>query len=221
MMSTSDSPLPMPTHAERAYAHTKAPPASRAKAPAVMTVPPALTLIPTPVPQPIQEASAPRAGPEAPADSSQTVVIASIWKPVNVPVEEASQDVLSREMYKPILHDIVGYDAPVDNMSQARPDSNDNNYTLIKWDPDCVQPPYVGFYEDGYRHPPLMDQLTGYETVHPLHPVIFEEYWNRMIRAWVKRPMMKSVEPKHRMYRFEMREKRLKLRSRRTLSLDA
>eukprot|EP00971_Amphidinium_carterae_P167577 3320479-Amphidinium_carterae.2 len=75
-------------------------------------------------------------------------------------------------------------------MAKACRDSSDNrysSYTPIKWNIELVQPPYETFYRDGARCPPKLDKLTGYEDIPPHFPVIFEEYWNRMVKAWVEK----------------------------------
>eukprot|EP00971_Amphidinium_carterae_P066783 1322349-Amphidinium_carterae.1 len=67
--------------------------------------------------------------------------------------------------YKPISHSIIGFDAPVNLMSDQSPPSEDHVFKPIIWISDYVQPPYADFYLDGCRIPPYGTGLTGYETL--------------------------------------------------------
>eukprot|EP00971_Amphidinium_carterae_P188526 3742143-Amphidinium_carterae.1 len=98
----------------------------------------------------------------------------------------ASHKVEEMTSYKPISYNIVGFDGPVNQMSDQTPPSDDHVFTPILWISDYVQPPYEDFYLDGCRIPPYGTGLTGYETL-PLSykgPMVEEEYWNRMIALW-------------------------------------
>eukprot|EP00971_Amphidinium_carterae_P213433 4235779-Amphidinium_carterae.1 len=88
--------------------------------------------------------------------------------------------------YKPIPYAIVGFDFPVNLMSDLAPPSRDHVYIPIPWDAECVKPPYEDYYLDGCRLAPFRTGLTGYEGL-PLSykgPMVEEEYWNRMIALW-------------------------------------
>eukprot|EP00971_Amphidinium_carterae_P350687 6491684-Amphidinium_carterae.6 len=87
--------------------------------------------------------------------------------------------------YNPILKDIEGYHGPVDKMEELCEDITSN--TCVMWKDELVVPPYEDFYLDACRPPPMMDptMYTGYDDMGPIRPVVFEEYWNRMIREWV------------------------------------
>eukprot|EP00971_Amphidinium_carterae_P152194 3016718-Amphidinium_carterae.1 len=98
----------------------------------------------------------------------------------------ASHQVEVMSSYKPIPYNIVGFDSPVNMMSEQTPPSGSHVYIPIPWIAECVQPPYEDFYLDGCRIPPYGTGLTGYETL-PLSykgPMVEEEYWNRMIALW-------------------------------------
>eukprot|EP00971_Amphidinium_carterae_P141215 2798291-Amphidinium_carterae.1 len=56
--------------------------------------------------------------------------------------------------YKPISYSIVGFDGPVNSMSDQTPPSGDHVFKPIIWISECVQPPYEDFYLDGCRIPP-------------------------------------------------------------------
>eukprot|EP00971_Amphidinium_carterae_P191577 3801646-Amphidinium_carterae.1 len=88
--------------------------------------------------------------------------------------------------YKPIPHAIIGFDTPVNSMSDLAPPSGSHIYIPIPWDAECVKPPYEDFYLDGCRISPFRTGLTGYEGLPLNHkgPMVEEEYWNRMIALW-------------------------------------
>eukprot|EP00971_Amphidinium_carterae_P287369 5704556-Amphidinium_carterae.1 len=80
-----------------------------------------------------------------------------------------------------------GYYDPVDKMAEMSEDVTTNTFVPIKWNAELVTPPYEDFYEDGVRAAPSQDATlyTGYDHLEPLRPVIYEEYWNRMVREWI------------------------------------
>eukprot|EP00971_Amphidinium_carterae_P079544 1574087-Amphidinium_carterae.2 len=60
-----------------------------------------------------------------------------------------ARDAQLMERYKPMEGNIVGM--PVNNMSELVPASDNHVYIPIRWNSDCVQPPYADFYLDGHR----------------------------------------------------------------------
>eukprot|EP00971_Amphidinium_carterae_P142446 2821660-Amphidinium_carterae.1 len=65
--------------------------------------------------------------------------------------------------YKPISYNIVGFDYPVNMMSEQALPSGSHVYIPIPWIAECVKPPYQDFYLDGCRIPPFRTGFTGYE----------------------------------------------------------
>eukprot|EP00971_Amphidinium_carterae_P122045 2416887-Amphidinium_carterae.1 len=75
----------------------------------------------------------------------------------------ASHQVVVNVSYKPISHPIIGFEQPVNMMSDHTPPSGSHVYIPIPWIADYVKPPYEDFYLDGCRIPPYGTGLTGYE----------------------------------------------------------
>eukprot|EP00971_Amphidinium_carterae_P147371 2920344-Amphidinium_carterae.1 len=100
-----------------------------------------------------------------------------------------SRDAQLMERYNPIGSNIPGFNSPVDRMSELRPASGTHVFIPIPWNAECVTPPYANFYLDGHRVPPCNKGLTGYEffALDYTGPMVFEEYWNRMIGLWKRR----------------------------------
>eukprot|EP00971_Amphidinium_carterae_P226065 4483931-Amphidinium_carterae.1 len=77
---------------------------------------------------------------------------------------DVQRDAKSTESYHP-LSSIVGFETPVNAMSELAPASGTNVFVPIPWNPECVQPPYEDFYLDGHRIPPYSMGLTEYENL--------------------------------------------------------
>eukprot|EP00971_Amphidinium_carterae_P138694 2748544-Amphidinium_carterae.1 len=94
-----------------------------------------------------------------------------------------SRDAQAMENHNPLGDNIPGFEAPVERMMELTPASGTHVFTPIQWNAECVTPPYPDFYLDGNRIVPHTKGLTGYEGIRLSYkgPLVFEEYWNRMI----------------------------------------
>eukprot|EP00971_Amphidinium_carterae_P270608 5369517-Amphidinium_carterae.1 len=74
-------------------------------------------------------------------------------------------------------------------MMELTPASGTHVFTPIQWNAECVKPPYPNFYLDGNRITPCTQGLTGYDGMRLAYkgPLVFEEYWNRMIGLWKRK----------------------------------
>eukprot|EP00971_Amphidinium_carterae_P238897 4742240-Amphidinium_carterae.3 len=100
-----------------------------------------------------------------------------------------SRDAQLMENYKPVGSNIEGFGAPVDKMMKLTPALGTHVFIPIQWNADCVTPPYPNFYLDGHRIVPCTQGLTGYDGLSLSYtgPMVFEEYWNRMIGLWKRK----------------------------------
>eukprot|EP00971_Amphidinium_carterae_P104972 2078711-Amphidinium_carterae.2 len=100
-----------------------------------------------------------------------------------------SRDAQEMVSYNPIGSTIEGFGSPVDRMMELTPASGTHVFVPIQWNAECFTPPYENFYLDGHRIVPCTQGLTGYDGL-PLAytgPLVFEEYWNRMIGLWKRK----------------------------------
>eukprot|EP00971_Amphidinium_carterae_P196612 3901902-Amphidinium_carterae.1 len=65
--------------------------------------------------------------------------------------------------YRPLGNNIIGFETPVNLMSDLKPPSKNQVFIPISWNAECVQLPYEDFYLDGCRLPPFNKGFTGYE----------------------------------------------------------
>eukprot|EP00971_Amphidinium_carterae_P199409 3957562-Amphidinium_carterae.1 len=61
-----------------------------------------------------------------------------------VPIAVA-QDSEVMTSYKPICHDMIGFDLSVSSISDLVPPSKDHVFISISWDAKCVKPPHRDF----------------------------------------------------------------------------
>eukprot|EP00971_Amphidinium_carterae_P089462 1770761-Amphidinium_carterae.1 len=136
--------------------------------------------------------------PVVPADVLAEVVdltdpefpVFGVWKKAMTKASHPiSRDAQAMENYNPLCADIAGFEGPVERMMELTPASGTHVFTPIQWNAECVKPPYPNFYLDGSRIVPYTKGLTGYEGLRLSYkgPLVFEEYWNRMIGLWKRK----------------------------------